>query len=104
MNASYFIQFARGDQLLATLPELSGAGLAENAFKVAPREEVVMTKAAIAGRVGHGSDSHQRWVKELAKRLTERRGEFLSYKKAVQPGLDSITGFNSRLEKFATEL
>lgn len=104
MNASYFIEFARGDQLLTKIPELTGVGFAENAFKVAPKEEVALTKVAIAGRVGHGSDNHQKWVRELAKRLTERRGEFNAYKKAVQPGIDSITGFSDRLTQFATEL
>lgn len=103
MNASYFIEFKRGDQLLAILPELTGVGFAENAYKVAPKEEVALTKAAISGRVGHGSDSHKAWVEELSKRLLQRRGEFLSYKKAVQPAINHVKGLE-RLLVFAENL
>jgi hypothetical protein len=103
MNAQYFIEFSRGDQLLRSIPELSGASFVETGFRKAADEDVRITKAAIGGRVGQGSVAHQAWVKELASRLKQRRGEFLQYKKAIQPGIDSVHGLE-RLERFATEL
>jgi hypothetical protein len=91
MNAAYFIEFKRGDQLLRAIPELTGVGYAENAFRVAPKEAVAVARAAVSKRSVAGDPIHGQWVNDLAKRLLGRRGEFLQYKRArINTTLESI--------------
>lgn len=89
------IEFRRGDRLLATLPELSGVGLRENGFRVAPPETVAATRSVIARQVAaHPSvvNTDRTFASTLAKRLLARRGEFMQWRK-ISTMLERITRF-----------
>lgn len=90
------ITLARGEQAMRALPELSGIGYRESGFRVAPLEDQLYAKAAIASR--KTSPAHREWVKDLAGRLLQRRGEFHQWKRTV-PGT-----MLERLWKFADEM
>lgn len=70
------VEFSRGDRLLRDLPELSGVGFRENAYKVASPEDVGITKNVVR-RIGNIAQ-----VRDLAERLRLRRKEFSQWRKA----------------------